>query len=45
MYKIIKSKITDKRSISKAGEIVSEAEKFIEISTIDYDVRLYKKMD
>ncbi len=45
VYKIIKSKITDKRSILKAGEIVSEAEKFIEISTIDYDIRLYKKMD
>lgn len=43
-YKIIKSKITNKRSILKAGEIVSEAEELIEISTIDYDVRLYKKM-
>ena len=42
-YKVIKSEITDKVSTSEPGRIVEVEDTFIEIATIDYNVRLHKK--
>lgn len=41
-HRIIKSEITGRPSTKKTGSIVSENKKFIEIATIDYNVRLFK---
>ena len=42
-YKILKSKITSKKSKQKPGEIVFNKPRSIQISTIDYDLLLFKK--
>ena len=42
-YKILKSKITSKKSKLKPGEIVFNKPKSIQIATIDYDILFFKK--
>ncbi|MFC1709537.1 formyltransferase family protein [Candidatus Omnitrophota bacterium] len=41
---IIMSEVTKNRSRLKPGKIVSSEKRFIKVSTIDYDVILYKKL-
>jgi methionyl-tRNA formyltransferase len=42
---IIKSQITERRSLLEPGGVVSEDEASLEIATIDYNLKLYKKTD
>ena len=41
-YKIISSKILPEKSIGKPGEILEENSLYIRITTIDYDILMYK---
>lgn len=41
-YEIISDEITNKRSSEKPGALIEENDSFIKISTIDYDMILYK---
>lgn len=43
-HKIVKSEITNSSSASQPGLIISDNETFITVATIDYDVRLYRKI-
>ncbi|MBS1759480.1 MAG: formyl transferase [Bacteroidetes bacterium] len=43
-YSVYKSKILDERSKTKPGEIITSTPFFIDISTIDYNLRIYKDL-
>ena len=42
-YKIYKSKITDRKSKYKSGKVVFNKANVLQLATIDYDIKLYKK--